>query len=97
MKHFDVFMHAGIGKSEGLSGSGVLNLRVWRFFVWLVGRDGGSVGGYLRVLEYICGIFNIFASFGIYLRVLEYICDFAEFICEFSLLFATRGWRNWRS
>jgi hypothetical protein len=39
----------------------------------------------------ICELGRIFAGFLIYLRVLGYFCDFARFICEFLLLFATGG------
>lgn len=42
----------------------------WRLFA--------SLGGYLRVSEFIC-------------EFLGYICDFVGFICEFSIIFATWG------
>ncbi len=61
-----------------MSGSGALNLGIWRFFC-VVGVVGWGFGGWL------------FASLGGYLRVSEYICDFAGFICGFSIIFATRG------
>ncbi|AGX02702.1 hypothetical protein N288_03705 [Bacillus infantis NRRL B-14911] len=39
----------------------------------------------------ICEFRRIFAGFLIYLRVLGYICDFAGFIYEFPIIFATWG------
>lgn len=74
-----------------MSGSGALNLGIWRFFCAGAEVGWGSAGGYLRVWEDICEFRNLFATLlGLFAGFLLYLRLGAEGVARLSVRLAGR-------